>query len=48
MAAIITPSTDPFSLMLVTAPLYLLYEFSITLSMRIYKGQMKETDKEWE
>jgi len=48
MAAIITPSTDPFSLMLVTAPLYLLYEFSITLSMRIYKRQMKETDKEWE
>lgn len=48
MAAIITPSTDPFSLMLVTAPLYLLYEFSIALSMRIYKRQMKEEDKEWE
>ena len=48
MAAIITPSTDPFSLMLVTAPLYLLYEFSIALSMRIYKRQMKEADKEWE
>lgn len=48
MAAIITPSTDPFSLMLVTAPLYLLYEFSITLSMRIYKRQMKESEKEWE
>jgi sec-independent protein translocase protein TatC len=48
MAAIITPSTDPFSLMLVTAPLYLLYEFSITLSMRIHKRQIKESEKEWE
>jgi sec-independent protein translocase protein TatC len=48
MAAIITPSTDPFSLMLVTAPLYLLYEFSITLSMRIHKRQLKESEKEWE
>jgi sec-independent protein translocase protein TatC len=48
MAAIITPSTDPFSLMLVTAPLYLLYEFSITLSMRIHKRQLRESEKEWE
>ncbi len=47
-AAIITPSTDPFSLMLVTMPLYGLYEFSITLSARIYKRRMKEEDKEWE
>lgn len=45
-AAIITPSTDPFSLALVTLPLYLLYEFSIVLSMRIYKKQIKE-EKEW-
>ncbi|MBX9785286.1 MAG: twin-arginine translocase subunit TatC [Chitinophagaceae bacterium] len=50
-AAIITPSTDPFSLALVTIPLYALYEFSILMSMRIYKRQqMKEeaVDKEWE
>jgi sec-independent protein translocase protein TatC len=46
-AAIITPSTDPFSLALVTLPLYLLYEFSIILSMRIYKKQIKEEEKEW-
>ena len=45
-AAIITPSTDPFSLALVTLPLYLLYEFSIILSMRIYKKQNKEKP-EW-
>jgi sec-independent protein translocase protein TatC len=47
-AAIITPSTDPFSLMLVTMPLYLLYEFSISLSMRIHRRQMQQTDHEWE
>ena len=46
-AAIITPSTDPFSLALVTMPLYLLYEFSIILSMRIYRRQMKEENEEW-
>jgi sec-independent protein translocase protein TatC len=48
MAAIITPSTDPFSLALVTIPLYGLYEFSIMLSMRIYKRQIKQEDiEEW-
>ncbi len=29
LAAVITPSGDPFSLMVVSVPLYLLYEFSI-------------------
>ena len=29
LAAIITPSGDPFTLMLVFVPLYFLYEFSI-------------------
>ncbi len=46
-AAIITPSTDPFSLMLVTLPLYLLYEFSIALSMRIHRKQLKQEEEEW-
>jgi sec-independent protein translocase protein TatC len=45
-AAIITPSTDPFSLMIVTLPLYLLYEASITIASRINKRQEKE-QKEW-
>ena len=31
MAAIITPSGDPFSLLVVSLPLYLLYEFSILI-----------------
>jgi sec-independent protein translocase protein TatC len=45
-AAIITPSTDPFSLTLVTIPLYLLFEASIIIATRINKRQEKEM-KEW-
>jgi sec-independent protein translocase protein TatC len=40
-AAIITPSTDPFSLTLVTIPLYALYEASIALASRIDKAKAK-------
>ncbi|HMR91644.1 MAG TPA: twin-arginine translocase subunit TatC [Chitinophagaceae bacterium] len=47
-AAIITPSTDPFSLTIVTIPLYLLYEASIMLASRINKRQQKENPPaEW-
>lgn len=45
-AAIITPSTDPFSLTLVTIPLYILFEASIIIATRINKRQEKEV-KEW-
>jgi len=46
-AAIITPSTDPFSLTLVTIPLYALYEASIIIASRINKARAKEEQKEW-
>ena len=45
-AAIITPSTDPFSLTIVTIPLYLLFEASIVIASRIEKRKAKQT-KEW-
>jgi len=45
-AAIITPSTDPFSLTIVTIPIYLLFEASIIIASRINKRQEKE-QKEW-
>lgn len=45
-AAIITPSTDPFSLTIVTIPLYLLYEASIMVASRINKAKEKELT-EW-
>ncbi len=45
-AAIITPSTDPFSLTIVTIPLYILYEASIAVASRINKRQQKEMN-EW-
>lgn len=34
LAALITPSGDPFSLLICTVPLYLLYEFSILICRR--------------
>ena len=46
-AAIITPSTDPFSLTIVTIPLYLLYEASIVVAARINKKQKKDEIDEW-
>lgn len=45
-AAIITPSTDPFSLTIVTLPLYLLFEASIIIASRINKQQEKDLT-EW-
>lgn len=45
-AAIITPSTDPFSLTIVTIPLYLLFEASIIIASRINRRQEIEK-KEW-
>ncbi len=45
-AAIITPSTDPFSLTIVTIPLYLLFEASIIIASRINRRQEKENN-EW-
>jgi sec-independent protein translocase protein TatC len=45
-AAIITPSTDPFSLTIVTIPLYLLFEASIVIATRINRQQEAEMN-EW-
>jgi sec-independent protein translocase protein TatC len=46
-AAIITPSTDPFSLTLVTIPLYALYEASIFIASKVYKEREKREAEEW-
>ncbi|HTL07702.1 MAG TPA: twin-arginine translocase subunit TatC [Chitinophagaceae bacterium] len=46
-AAIITPSTDPFSLTLVTIPLYALFEASVVLSSRVYKKREEADAAEW-
>ena len=44
-AAIITPSTDPFSLAIVTIPLYLLFEASIIVASRI--DRRRKDEDEW-
>ncbi len=46
-AAIITPTTDPFSLGVVTIPLYILYEVSVALAARGERLEQKEEDQEW-
>jgi len=46
-AAIITPSTDPFSLTIVTIPLYALYEASIFISAKAFKEREKRDAEEW-
>lgn len=46
-AAIITPSTDPFSLTIVTIPLYLLFEASIIVASRVNKKQDLKDKEEW-
>jgi sec-independent protein translocase protein TatC len=44
IAAIITPSPDVFSQLLVAAPLYILYEISIGISGRVNRRRLKELD----
>lgn len=46
-AAIITPSTDPFSLTIVTIPLYLLFEASIIVASRVNRKQAIKENEEW-
>ncbi|MET0465408.1 MAG: twin-arginine translocase subunit TatC [Chitinophagaceae bacterium] len=46
-AAIITPSTDPFSLTIVTIPLYVLFEASIAVASRVNKRQELKDKEEW-
>jgi sec-independent protein translocase protein TatC len=45
-AAVITPTTDPFSLGIVTIPLYLLFEASIVIASRVNRQQEQALD-EW-
>lgn len=49
VAAIITPTTDPISLALVTVPLYILFEISISLAKRVGKKNDEEEQavQEW-
>jgi sec-independent protein translocase protein TatC len=45
IAAIITPP-DPLSQILITIPLYLLFEISIVISARVEKGKLREEEAE--
>jgi sec-independent protein translocase protein TatC len=41
-AALITPGQDPWSLFMLTIPLYVLYEMSIVLSVGVFKNRQKK------
>jgi sec-independent protein translocase protein TatC len=45
LSALITPSGDPFSLMICTIPLYLLYEFSILICRNAAVEQIPEEEQ---
>jgi sec-independent protein translocase protein TatC len=45
IAAIVTPP-DPFSQTIIAIPLYLLFEFSIFISSRVYKRKLREEQEE--
>ncbi|MGI8636199.1 MAG: twin-arginine translocase subunit TatC [Segetibacter sp.] len=47
VAAVITPSPDWTSQMLVFVPLFLLYQLSIVVSKRAYKEMTKHDNEEW-
>ncbi len=47
VAAVITPSPDWTSQMLVFIPLFFLYQFSIVVSKRAYKEMKKHDEEEW-
>ncbi|MCW3114564.1 MAG: tatC [Segetibacter sp.] len=47
VAAVITPSPDWSSQMLVFVPLFLLYQLSIVVSRRAYKEMIKHDNEEW-
>ena len=42
LAAVITPGTDPLSLIVMSLPLVLLYQFSIVLTRSVERGKRKE------
>ncbi len=46
IAAIITPTSDAFTLTLVSLPIYLLYELSIIIVKYTYKPRIESDDEE--
>jgi sec-independent protein translocase protein TatC len=46
VGAIVTPSADPFSQMLISFPLYLLYEISIFISAGVVRSKAREEEEE--
>jgi sec-independent protein translocase protein TatC len=46
IGAVVTPTSDPFTLSLISFPLYFLYEISILISSRVVKAKAREEAEE--
>jgi sec-independent protein translocase protein TatC len=46
VGAIVTPSSDPFSQLMISVPIYFLYEISIIISTRVYNKKLQEEAQE--
>jgi sec-independent protein translocase protein TatC len=46
LGAVITPSPDPFSQLLISLPIYMLFEISIFISAMVMKKKQKEEEAE--
>lgn len=44
LAAVITPTADPFTLSLISLPLYLLFEISVLTSSAVMKKNLQESE----
>jgi sec-independent protein translocase protein TatC len=44
LGAVITPSGDPFSLTVISLPLYILFEISIYISSVVVKNKLKDEE----
>jgi sec-independent protein translocase protein TatC len=46
VGAIVTPSSDPFTQLMISMPLYLLYEISIFISAGVLRAKAREEAEE--
>lgn len=46
LAALITPTPDPFNMGLMLAPMYLMYELSIVIARLVWRGKRRRAERE--
>lgn len=46
LAALITPTPDPFNMALMLTPMYLMYELSILIARAVWRGKLRRAERE--